>query len=460
MKFQFEKLGAINKAELELGNLTIICGKNNTGKTYVSYAIYGFLRTWSKLVGVEIKSSREIIDSLLKNGKFNFNLEQLVKKNPDLINNLSKDYTQLVIPKIFSAHEDYFSATQFHICLNYNPSYKNQLQFSLVTPEFEKILKAFKEEDSTILEITLSVEDEKLTPTPLDIKDFIDNVLSKVLLGDYLAFSPFILTAERTGISLFYQELDIRKNVIVEQQKLGKSFAVDSLFRIINNNTVPQYALPIEHNIEFVRDIFDIHSKKTSPLLKEHPELTKDLKNLLGGEIKVTNDQIFFAFKQARKNQTIPLYLSSSTVKSLLDLNFYIKHIAKKGDILFIDEPELNLHPANQRKMARLFVRLIKAGIKVFITTHSDYIIKELNNLIILGNEFEERDKIMKKYKYTEADVLDPASVKVYIAENQTLTPAPIDNLGIEIKSFDSEIEEMKNMFDDMTETMEMAYEL
>jgi predicted ATPase len=34
MKFQIEKLGIINKAEIELGDLTIVCGKNNTGKYY------------------------------------------------------------------------------------------------------------------------------------------------------------------------------------------------------------------------------------------------------------------------------------------------------------------------------------------------------------------------------------------------------------------------------------------
>ncbi len=34
MKFQFEKLGALDKqTEIELGDLTILCGANNTGKT-------------------------------------------------------------------------------------------------------------------------------------------------------------------------------------------------------------------------------------------------------------------------------------------------------------------------------------------------------------------------------------------------------------------------------------------
>ena len=40
MKFQFEKLGPLEKpTEIELGDLTIIGGQNNTGKTYASYAM-------------------------------------------------------------------------------------------------------------------------------------------------------------------------------------------------------------------------------------------------------------------------------------------------------------------------------------------------------------------------------------------------------------------------------------
>ena len=135
-----------------------------------------------------------------------------------------------------------------------------------------------------------------------------------------------------------------------------------------------------------------------------------------------------------------------------------IKHLAKKGDILMIDEPELNLHPANQRRMARLFVRLIKAGIKVFVTTHSDYLIQELNNLIVLGNKFDNRNKIMKKYGYSEDDVLDKNKVRLYIVEENTLKPVLINNLGMEVSSFDREIREMNRIYDDMTVSMDIAY--
>ena len=37
MQFQIRNLGLIGKADVDLADLTVICGKNNTGKTYVAY---------------------------------------------------------------------------------------------------------------------------------------------------------------------------------------------------------------------------------------------------------------------------------------------------------------------------------------------------------------------------------------------------------------------------------------
>ena len=38
----------LKHAEFSLGDFTIICGENNTGKTYVTYALYGFLDLWRR----------------------------------------------------------------------------------------------------------------------------------------------------------------------------------------------------------------------------------------------------------------------------------------------------------------------------------------------------------------------------------------------------------------------------
>ena len=66
MKFQFTSLGAIDEANIELAPTTIICGRNNTGKTYVTYAMYAFLSMWRQLIDWEV--DRADLDELFNNG--------------------------------------------------------------------------------------------------------------------------------------------------------------------------------------------------------------------------------------------------------------------------------------------------------------------------------------------------------------------------------------------------------
>jgi predicted ATP-dependent endonuclease of OLD family len=152
---------------------------------------------------------------------------------------------------------------------------------------------------------------------------------------------------------------------------------------------------------------------------------------------------------------------SSSAVRSLLDIGFYLRHEARIGDLLIVDEPELNLHPENQRRIAKLFARLINIGIKVFITTHSDYIIKEINTLIMLNHNKPHLKQIAAEEGYRQEELLSADQVKVYIAEEDskmlkgqkrktkfhTLNPAKIDpEMGIEARSFDTTIENMNRI--------------
>lgn len=64
--------------------------------------------------------------------------------------------------------------------------------------------------------------------------------------------------------------------------------------------------------------------------------------------------------------------------------------LALKGDIcqtdqLTIDEPEAHLHPAMQRKVASLLMDVVNHGIGITVTTHSDFFLGEINNLIRAG---------------------------------------------------------------------------
>jgi len=57
MKIQIKNLRALKQAEFELGDMTIICGVNNTGKTYATYAALRY--------GPQMNNYRELIDSIL-----------------------------------------------------------------------------------------------------------------------------------------------------------------------------------------------------------------------------------------------------------------------------------------------------------------------------------------------------------------------------------------------------------
>ena len=54
LTFTFRNSGPIENAELQLGDLTIVAGRNNTGKTYLVYSPYGFLKTWENWSGTAL----------------------------------------------------------------------------------------------------------------------------------------------------------------------------------------------------------------------------------------------------------------------------------------------------------------------------------------------------------------------------------------------------------------------
>jgi predicted ATPase len=109
----------------------------------------------------------------------------------------------------------------------------------------------------------------------------------------------------------------------------------------------------------------------------------------------------------------MPLHRTSSTVSELAPLFLYLKYVIAEDSVLIIEEPETHLHPANQRILAQLLVRLIREGLTVLITTHSEFLLEQLSNFILLSKIDPEvrRDK----YRYGEEDYLDMDEVAAYL---------------------------------------------
>ena len=61
------------------------------------------------------------------------------------------------------------------------------------------------------------------------------------------------------------------------------------------------------------------------------------------------------------------------------------------GGIVFIEEPEEHLHPEWQVIMAEVLVEMALKNVQLFVTTHSDYLIKKVNNLMQKIPELKEK---------------------------------------------------------------------
>ncbi len=304
--------------------------------------------------------------------------------------------------------------------------------------------------------ISLLVNGDKADHFPKHvIGRFVSSCIGEVLFQPLLP-NPFIASVERTGATIFKKDLNFARDRLLEEiMKTGGDInPMDLLFK-----SCKDYPLPVKVDVDFARNLHSAENEK-SYIAKEYPDILSEFSELLGGEYAVGHDDAI-VFRPIRNSVRLNMDESSSSVRSLLDLRFYLRHKAKKGDLLLIDEPELNLHPQNQCRIARLFARLVHSGIKVLITTHSDYIVKELNTLIMLNNEAEYLKGIADKYGYRFDELLDSEKVSAYIAEPglarlkgnsrrsrcSTLVAMKIDkDFGIDARSFDVVIDRMNEI--------------
>lgn len=119
-------------------------------------------------------------------------------------------------------------------------------------------------------------------------------------------------------------------------------------------------------------------------------------------------------------NLEIPIV--SSMVKELSPLVLYLRHLAKPGELLIIDEPEMNLHPAAQVKIIEFLAMLVNAGLHVLITTHSTYVIDHLTNLMD-AYKHKNQDEIAEMFLLEQKEAfISQEKVSVYGVENGKVT--------------------------------------
>ena len=452
MNFHFEKIGPIDSADLELGDFTLIAGRNNTGKTYVVYTMYGFLRMWQHFIdpnrlrpqGASSTTFPDRLSEFLQGPagcKQIFTWEELTGFRDRVLKQASLEFSEHGISRVFSTSRENFSGSSLSV--------EKRVRFpvnEIVEYEYQgggKITWIYNE-DGANLELLHAANGPARTPG------------DPFWLAIRIAFpdmpDPFILSAERFGIALFYKELDFTKNRLVEMlQQLGDAKQQDrEIPFLFMDRLASRYALPVKDNIDHTRHIPELRDSR-GVLYDE--KLHDKIKDLMGGYYATSGDDIRFKSRAGKgRSFDIPLHLASSSARGLSDLYFYLRHRTSPWNhLLIIDEPESHLDTFNQIRLARNLAHFVRSGIKVLVTTHSDYLIKEINNLIMLGHLDDGRNKrLPRDLGYKPDDRLDIDSVRAYVAEDDGLTPCKVDRYGIEIPLFDKTIDDINHVSNEL----------
>lgn len=447
MKIQFSHLGVIEQGCIELNDLTIFCGRNNTGKTYAMYSIYGLL---AKIVP-DFAFARDIVEHLRQHRFYTLNWDDLIASYLPAIQIEIAAALKHALPALFAVDQSSFDDTGIKITVDaeWLAECRKKIERSGFWIASETVGLDWSK-DAGAVEFGL-----RLNETVANASKFADDRhrydrwmqadLSKQIMGlllklEFDAMPVFLLSAEREGLNLFYKELTSVRMLALQ---LAQNDAVNREI-LLKSTLDARYPAPIHDYLQF---LLKVDSNEPEQALSGHGQRIEN--DILNGCYKVDEFGAIF-FRDSRSEHWLPLHFTSSTVKSLFGLVYFLKYLARKNSYLLIDEPELNLHPANQRQLARVLAELVNAGVKVMVSTHSDYFVAELNNLIMLKCDSAKAQALRKKYHYREQELLDINRVSAYLFADNGISEMKKLEEGIIADTFDQVIADLNASSDDI----------
>ncbi|HHG3341459.1 TPA: AAA family ATPase [Vibrio parahaemolyticus] len=452
MEFYINKLGKIDKATLELKDLTIICGPNSASKTWLSYSIYHHLTSlrqprWEPMdfpfASVSTFLNEGDTEFSVKSDKFREYLNALVA---ELINNSNEK-----IHLTFNSYPDIFKASS--ITSEISEDYIDEMISAILEMSYNiglsgETLRLMTKEGDEYFRLTSEDAVENNTEEKSDLSTTsIVNILLRHIITINIGIMesvlrPFVITSERVGSLVFQKDIDgttlTIKDKIEELLEATDSIEVEGVLREISGLTFghrANLAVPVRKNLVAVRNA-EKELKKKSYLAREHQYVSDALLEIVKGKFSVESGNLVFSASD--NSHQLPITITSSSIKSLFMIDLYVNSLAQKGDVLLIDEPELNLHPDNQRLMAKVLARIANSGIKVIITTHSDYLIREINNAVMLSHDFPSKHSIMKQHNLIEEDLLKKEQISAYSVNSEgRVTQMDVMESGIDTQIFD-----------------------
>ena len=450
VEISVRNFGPIAEADLDLRPLTVFVGPSNTGKTYLSVLIYALHRMFEgfleflPLYNLEqlaanwyykrpVDTTQKVIDKLNIGQPLAFSdlpqeVRELALKNlrlgpisENIEDELKRCFDLDVVSRLIRSSCDQNDAITVSLTVNE----KNQDLWSSKL----RISKSSITMDGAINENIVIVPENWLSPTRrIGVEDLVQ------LLNEHrrIQGKPYYLPAARSGIMQSHRV--IASSLVTRSTRAG-------LERFSEIPTLSGVVADFMEQLILYKE----GEKPNDGLNQIANTLTSDV---LAGQIIMNPSPTGypeFLYRPRDMGADMRLTRSSSMVSELAPLVLFIRGLIRPGDTLIIEEPEAHLHPAAQTEMASALTRLVRAGVKVLVTTHSDFMLKEIANLMHEG-ELEEKGALKKQTDKPERWLL-PEEVGVWLFQkNGIVDEIKFDRIhGIEPIEYEDVAEALYN---------------
>lgn len=500
-RIEVKNFGAVKDGNFDIKPLTIFIGDNDSGKSYISkfiYIVVKYLNNYSvntmkdmskeKYKDTELLKTLEIYIKSL-NTKENTNIQSQITIDLDdkfmdyFINDIKTNYEQILKKSL----EIYFS-TNLGELVNIHKEEASIIIYTKYTT-----IKLIVKKDGTI---NLSLEDVKILNIKLNLYTLVNEIndsfsmsydvkdnnieMDISLRGNSITDITYLF--DRTIDMIFYTQNSftnlphtvdyfpanksgILSNYNTHFQNLDKSSAIEYIYNDKN----------INQDNYIVNDFIKIIQRYSIKSIKVNDNLCKSYKYILDnidGKIYFNDSKMLqYNIGNSENNLDIPIENISTKVTELTPILLYLKeqdnqYLELQNPFLIIEEPESHLNPKMQRIMARLLVMMMNEGIQILITTHSDYILNEMDILLKL-NHIKEKDTnrfdgfIEEDKEYDSLMALDKNDISVYRFKKVGLD-TDIENIKItKNKVIEKEFEETsENLYLENSKVIEILKSL
>lgn len=433
VEISVRNFGPIAEADLDLRPLTVFVGPSNTGKTYLSLLIYALDRVFHGVSGFPLMDYLttilvtqvyagtfigEIQDSLVKLYKKGemFNFSDLPEKVRNLVQSSLKN--------------PYFLEEELIRCFDLG-SISSLIQLTCEEDNEMRISLNISEEDQNLWNCDMRVSKLEVT---------VDGQINEETIVPKRFFEHFPRFSQLTEQQYYYLPA-ARSGIMQTHRVIASSLIARSTRASLTTSDIPTLSGVVA---DFLEELILYREDAGSD------EGMNQIANVL--ESDVLEGQIImkpsatgypeFLYRPQGTGQDMRLTRSSSMVSELTPLVLFIRGLVRPGDTLIIEEPEAHLHPAAQAQMAATLARLVRAGVKVLVTTHSDFMLQEIGNLMRVGM-LKDKDALKKETN----DWLLPEEVGAWhFQKDQPVKEIQFDHtVGIEPEDYEDVAESLYN---------------